>query len=143
MLTAVTNDSDNLFFYVRTASDITPCTDPQWMQLFLRVDGTKENWEGFDFAVNRTNPAKGHAVLEKSQGGWAWKKVSEISYSVSGKEMELAIPLSSLGIKNTKEFSVNFKWIDNAASDGDIQTCMRDGDSAPNGRFRYRYKFKE
>lgn len=143
VLTAVTNDSDKIYFYVRTSSDITPCTDPQWMQLFLRVDGTKANWEGFGFAVNLTNPEKGNAILEKSLGGWKWEKVSEISYTVSGKEMELSIPLSSLGIKNPKEFTIDFKWIDNAAADGDIQTCMRDGDSAPNGRFRYRYKFKE
>ncbi|MBO4416713.1 MAG: hypothetical protein J5801_01170 [Bacteroidales bacterium] len=143
VLTAVTNDANKIYFYVRTASDISTYTDPQWMQLFIRVDGTKANWEGFDFAVNRTNPAKGNAVLEKSQGGWKWKKVSDISYRINGKEMELAIPLSSLGIKNPKEFTIDFKWIDNAASGGDIQTCMRDGDSAPNGRFRYRYKFKE
>ncbi|MBQ7253478.1 MAG: hypothetical protein IJS30_02240 [Bacteroidales bacterium] len=143
VLTEVTNDSNKIYFYVRTASDITPCTDPQWMQLFIRVDGTKAGWEGYDFAVNRSTPAKGNAVLEKSQGGWKWKKVSDISYRVNGKEMELAIPLSSLGIKNSKEFTVDFKWIDNAACDGEIQTCMRNGDSAPNGRFRYRYKYKE
>ncbi|MCF0173079.1 MAG: hypothetical protein HUJ91_05045 [Bacteroidales bacterium] len=56
--------------------------------------------------------------------------------------IEIAIPLKDLGITDAKSFSVDFKWVDNAASGGDIQTCMRDGDSAPDGRFRYRYKFK-
>lgn len=143
VLSAVVNDSNNLYFYVRTSSDITSCTDPQWMQLFIRVDGTKENWEGFDFAINRTSGKDGYAVLEKCLGGWRWTKVGDVSYRLNGNEMEMAIPLSSLGIKNPKEFTIDFKWIDNAALNGDIQTCMRDGDSAPNGRFRYRYKFKE
>ena len=55
--------------------------------------------------------------------------------------MEIAVPFYYLGIKDAGNFTIDFKWVDNAAAGGDIQTCMRDGDSAPNGRFRYRYKF--
>lgn len=50
------------------------------------------------------------------------------------------VPLSSLGIDGG-QFTVDFKWIDNAVSDGDIMECIKHGDSAPNGRFRYRYMF--
>lgn len=57
--------------------------------------------------------------------------------------MELAIPMADLGITNPNEFTLDFKWIDNAVNDGDIQECLSDGDSAPNGRFRYRYQFKK
>ena len=128
---------------MKTASDITASDGKQWMQLFLRVDGTKSNWEGYDFVVNRTISSSGTSALEKCDGGWKWSKVADVKFSVSGTEMELAVPLSSLGISDAKKFSVDFKWVDNAVADGDIQTCMRDGDSAPNGRFRYRYKFKE
>lgn len=142
VISSVINDGTNLYFYVKTDSDISSCTDPQWMQLFLRVDGSKENWEGYDFVVNRTVSSEGKSVLEKSTGGWNWSKVADVSFAVSGKEMELAIPLSALGVKDPKNFTVDFKWVDNAVTDGDIQTCMRDGDSAPNGRFRYRYQFK-
>ena len=138
------NDDSNLYFYVKTASDLTPSTDPQWMQLFLRVDAaSNKTWEGYDFVVNHTKPSGNTAVLEKCQGGWQWVKAGDVGFSVSGREMELCIPLSSLGIKEAREFTVDFKWVDNAVADGDIQTCMRDGDSAPNGRFRYRYKFKK
>ncbi len=141
LLTKVVNDGTNLYFYVKTASDITSCKDPQWMQLFLRVDGKKVNWEGYDFVVNRTVSSEGTSLLEKCEGGWKWSKAADVSFKVYGKEMELAVPLSALGIADTKKFTVDFKWVDNAAAGGDIQTCMRDGDSAPNGRFRYRYKF--
>ena len=143
LLTRCINDGTNLYFYVKTAADISPSTDPQWMQLFLRVDGTKANWEGYDFVVNRTVGSGGSSSLEKCDGGWKWSKAADVPFKVSGKEMELAVPLSALGITDPKKFTVDFKWVDNAVTDGDIQTCMRDGDSAPNGRFRFRYKFKE
>ena len=143
VLVKAVNDGANLCFYVKTASDISPCTDARWMQLFLRVDGTGKNWEGYDFVVNRTAPSGGSASLEKSAGGWGWTKVTAVKDSVSGCELEIAVPLYYLGIRDVNNFTIDFKWVDNAAGDGDIQTCMRDGDSAPNGRFRYRYKYKE
>jgi hypothetical protein len=61
---------------------------------------------------------------------------------VSGNRMEIAVPLRELGIADVRNFTVDFKWIDNAVTDGDIRECMRDGDSAPGDRFRYRYIFK-
>ena len=141
LVSKVVNDGTNLYFYVKTASEISPCTDKQWMQLFLRVGEPKASWEGYNFAVNRTVSSSGSSTLEKCDGGWKWSKVSDVKFAVKGSEMELSVPLASLGISDTGKFSVDFKWVDNAAADGDIQTCMRDGDSAPNGRFRYRYKF--
>lgn len=141
VLVKTVNDGSNLYFYVKTASELSSCTDERWMQLFLRVDGTKANWQGFDFVVNRTVLSNGFSLLEKSAGGWGWTKVAEVQFATSGRELEIAIPLSSLGIKDADSFTVDFKFVDNAAADGDIQTCMRDGDSAPDGRFRYRYKF--
>ena len=51
--------------------------------------------------------------------------------------------MADLGITNPNEFTLDFKWIDNAVNDSDIQECLSDGDSAPNGRFRYRYQFKK
>ena len=141
VLVKTVNDARNIYFYVKTASELTPCTDPQWMQLFLRVSGKGKNWEGYDFAVNRSGVSEGSALLEKSAGGWAWEKVSAVRFAASGCEMEIAIPLEDLGIKDADSFTLDFKFVDNAAGDGDIQTCMRDGDSAPDGRFRYRYKF--
>jgi len=106
------------------------------------VDGAK-SWEGFDFAINRKGISDGKTLLEKSEGGWTWTEIQEVKMQADGKEIEIAVPLKALGITDPSQFTVDFKWIDNAASDGNIQTCMRDGDSAPDGRFRYRYKFSK
>ena len=61
---------------------------------------------------------------------------------VQGDEMVVAVPMDRIGIEDPKNFTVDFKWVDNAVKDGDIQECMSDGDTAPNGRFRYRYTFQ-
>jgi hypothetical protein len=143
VLSKVATDGKELFFYVKTADDITPYTDADWMRLFIGVNNTDPAWEGFNYVVNRTVKSKDETLLEKCQGGWKWSEKSSVEYSVSKNEMEIAIPLSDLGITNPDSFTIDFKWIDNAASNGDIQTCMRDGDAAPNGRFRYRYIFKK
>ena len=62
---------------------------------------------------------------------------------MNGNEMVIAVPMTALGIKDPNRFSLDFKWIDNAVEEGDIQECLRDGDAAPNGRFRYRYTFEK
>jgi hypothetical protein len=140
--TRVATDGTLLSFYVKTAAPITSHEGRDWMRLFIRT-GARDaaSWEGFDFVVNRTVRGRGKSLLEQSSGGWEWRPAAGIEYRVRGDEMELSIPLASLGITSPKEFTVDFKWIDNAASDGDIQTCLRDGDSAPNGRFRYRFNY--
>ena len=68
------------------------------------------------------------------------KNPDHVSYC---KENEVLPRLArELGIADVRNFTVDFKWIDNAVTDGDIRECMRDGDSAPGDRFRYRYIFK-
>ena len=69
--------------------------------------------------------------------------MKSVAYRIKNNEMELSIPIRSLSIVDTTNFSIDFKWIDNAVADGDIQTCMSDGDSAPNGRFRYRFIYSK
>jgi len=139
VLGKVTNDGEYVYFYMSTSSDITKCSDPQWMQLFIRVNG-ETTWQGFDYVVNRKVSEK-ESTLERSKGGWNWEEVCKVNYKVSKNEIEIAIPMDKIGISKSSKFTVDFKWVDNAVADGDIQTCMRDGDSAPNGRFRYRYKY--
>ena len=144
VLSKVTNDGANLYFYVRTASDITSYEGASaWMQLFIRVTGGSSSWEGFNYVVNRSVVSSEETKLEQSSGGWKWSDVADVKYKAAGNMMEVAVPLSAIGITTPDSFSIDFKWIDDAASDGDIQTCLRDGDSAPDGRFRYRYTFKK
>lgn len=136
-------DGKNIYFYVKTAADITPYTDKNWMRLFIEVnDSSDKNWEGFSFVINNKIKNDKETFLQKSSGGWNWQDVGVINYKVTRNEMELAIPLSSLNITD-KKFSIDFKWIDNAVSNGDILECIDKGDTAPNGRFRYRFIYEE
>lgn len=140
----VANDGTYLYFFVKTASDITPYKDKNWMRLFINVIGSdKPNWEHFQYMINGEVTDETTTSLAVCRGNWNWETQQEISYRVEGSEMELAIPMASLGIKNVRDFKIDFKWIDNAVSKGDIQECLTDGDAAPNGRFRYRYQFKK
>lgn len=144
ILSKVATDGTDLFFYVKTVDPITSCKDLNWMQLFVQVRGyDAPSWEGFQFVVNRIGMGTGKTILEKCKGGWNWEYVKPVSYCVKNNEMELSVPLNSLSIVDATGFSVDFKWIDNAVADGDIQTCMSDGDSAPNGRFRYRFVYSK
>lgn len=139
----VATDCKSLFFYVETADPITPRTGRNWMRLFISVKGsTAPAWEGFQWVVNNKVTDDTRTTLQRSKGGWDWEEAATIDYAVSGNRMEIAVPLRELGITDARDFTVDFKWIDNAVTDGDIRECMRDGDSAPGDRFRYRYIFK-
>ena len=137
----VSRDKKNLYFYVQTRATITPRTGSNWMWLLLRThDRPAQNWEGFDYIVNRTVEGDGTAWLEKSVGGWNWKRAAQIHYHVSGNELHLAIPRAALGLREgDTRVSLDFKWADNIQHPGDIQDFYISGDAAPEGRFRYRY----
>jgi hypothetical protein len=138
-------DQDHLYFYARTAKPITPSRDSQWMMLFLDTDAErKTGWEGYDFVVNRT--ADRHqetALLEENRQGWNWKPKAQVRYQVRDNELEIAIRRADLGLENSDTpLRLDFKWADNTQIDGDITAFTLNGDSAPNGRFNYRYSPK-
>jgi hypothetical protein len=138
----VATDGTTAYFYVETRAELTPHTDPDWMRLFISVRGsTAPQWEGFGWMVNGTVKNSGETVLSRSKGGWSWEDAATVKYAVNENKMEVAIPLKTLGVTDTRSFTLDFKWVDNAAADGDITRCMTDGDSAPGDRFRYRYIF--
>jgi hypothetical protein len=54
--------------------------------------------------------------------------------------MTVAIPKTMLGIANDcYDFTIDFKWTDNTREDGDIMKWYVNGDTAPVGRYNYRY----
>ena len=135
-------DGRSLFFYARTDEPLTPPDDSLWMRLFVSVEGSGlGEWEGFHYRINDRRTTPGHASVERSLNGWHWQYAAEAALAAAGREIVLAVPLRSLGIRHPDRFCVDFKWIDNAVPDGDIRECLSDGDSAPNGRFRYRFRF--
>ncbi len=135
-------DGENIYFYVQTAQNISPHTDPRWMQLLISVSGLDApSWEGFHFIVGNARDSSTATLSSAQGGGWKWFAAGDVSYRVADRELEMAMPLSLLGITSPGNFTVDFKWVDNSIAGGDIMECMRDGDSAPEGRFRYRYIF--
>ncbi len=142
LLAKVSASEEAIFFYVRTREPISPSTDPNWMLLFLDVDGDPRNgWLGFDYVVNRTRAGKGSARLQASQGvGYEWRDHGEVWFKVAGNEMEMAIPRSMIGLR-PGSVAIDFKWADNIQQTGDWSDFTLNGDAAPNDRFRFHAQF--
>jgi len=138
----VAQDENNLYFYAETSAAITPATDANWMWLLLDIkDPNQPNWEGFQYLVNRQRLTATETSVEKCTGQWNWQSVDSVGYRVEGNRMHLAVPKSSLGIKNPS-FVIEFKWLDNTQSPGQIIDSYVNGDTAPAGRFRYRFEVR-
>lgn len=138
VLCKVASDTKNICFYVRTKDPITPHTDPHWMMLLIRLAGDGQNvgWNGYRYIVNRSVVDGKTTLLETSAGGWKWNETTRVNYRVKGREMELAIPRNLLG---QERLQFDFKWADNTLQTGDIAEFYTNGDTAPNGRFAYRF----
>jgi hypothetical protein len=131
-----------LYFYARTREPITPFSDSNWMMLFIDIDGdTATGWHGYDFVVNRRVMDADTTVLEYTRRGWNWQPRADVRYRVEGSEIMLAIPRESLGIpRGEDDLRFEFKWADNIQNDDSIDEFTINGDSAPFGRFNYRYQ---
>jgi len=141
----ITRDATNIYFYVKTVNDMTSYTNAKWMTLYLNIDGNGTNgWKGYDYIVNRTTPGSATTcTLESSTGGWNFTTVAtNISYSVSGNQMMVKIPRSSLG-SLTDPLNIQFKWADNWQNNNSIDDFYQYGDAAPDGRFNFVYKTSE
>jgi len=136
----VSYDEKNVYFYVKTVANITKATSEHWMHLFIKTDENAPAWENFNYVVNRHISSPTSAWLEKSKGGWSWEKVCDITLKIAKNEMHFAIPREALGLKG--KISFDFKWTDMMAPWEDILQLYTKGDTAPNGRFCYRYQVK-
>ncbi len=133
----VAYDSENIYFYVKTAESLTPCTDSDWMRLLIDTDtsGVSKNWEGFEYLINRESPKDGKATLEKALGGVKFEKVCTVDYSVNENVLQLAVPRKALNLTDN-EIRFNFKWSDNLQGE-DALAFYQNGDAAPGGRFAF------
>ncbi|MDR1154848.1 MAG: hypothetical protein LBL04_09050 [Bacteroidales bacterium] len=110
------------------------------MMLFIDADRDQSTgWNGYDYIVNRVSPGK-KAVVEKNVGRrWEWEQAAEVRYAVKGNRLELAIPRRTLGLSG-KTIDMEFKWNDNMQENGNIMDFYVNGDTAPGGRFNFRYR---
>lgn len=146
----VARDYENLYFMVRTVNDLTDFTDDEWMHLYISIgEETAENWEHYEYVVNKTTPDSDKAYLEKFTGdGYMTKNVCKVDYKVTGNVLVICIPKTALGIAaDCYDFTFDFKWTDNTGVDGNLEGSTEgeimqwytNGDCAPVGRFNYRY----
>lgn len=133
----VAYDDEKVYFYVETKDNLTSSTDDAWMRLFVDTDmtGVSENWEGFEFVINRNSPEKGKVTVEKSTGGWNFENVGTGDITVRGNVLQISVDRNSLGLTE-KDVKFNFKWSDNMQEE-DIMDFYTNGDVAPGGRFTF------
>ncbi|MGO3805514.1 MAG: hypothetical protein ACTJHT_04355 [Sphingobacterium sp.] len=136
----VARDNDKLFFYVETAENLTPSTDPNWMMLFIDADRDKRTgWNGYEYMVNRRNPKAGKVRVERNVAGrWQWEAIGEVTFVVKANTLEISLPKKLLGISGSV-LDLEFKWNDNMQEIGNIMDFYVNGDTAPGGRFNFIY----
>ena len=125
-------------FYAETASDLTPCSDPDWMLLLIDTDqNSATGWYGYDILVNKSVTSEGTSAVLKWENE-AWSPAGEAAFAVSGNKIELSIPKDIIGLSGNKA-SFDFKWADNPGELVDPISICVSGDTAPNRRFNYRF----
>ena len=140
--TSVTHDANNLYFRVECLEDITPKdeADPTWMNILINANlEDKPNWNGYNFILNRSVDGN-KAAIESLDENFNATKVGEADIHVSGKIMQVAIPLSTIG-KSEEDAHISFKVSDHVSNQQDILEYYVSGDSAPIGRINYDYGF--
>ena len=132
-------DAANVYFYVQTRDPMTPSTDPNWMQLLIDADhNLKTGWNGYDFVVNSRVLGPKMTTLKRLSDGKVWP----VPYRLAGNQLMLALPRALLGLTDARRTAFDFHWADNVPVGGDparIADWWYQGDSAPDGRFNYRY----
>lgn len=136
----VSYDASYIYFYVETVSNLTSYSSDKWMRLLIDTKkNNNDNWEEFEYIVNRVSGSSTKLVLEKSNGGWNFTKVGDVDYKVTGKILEIKIKREYIG-QTSDKINFNFKWCDNNLGNGDIMTIYTDGDAAPGGRFAFHFE---
>ncbi len=137
----VTHDRKNVYFMIKTVADITPHngTDLNWMNILIGNSGSPDiSFAGYHYIINRKPAGKGKTSIERSSGGYQWTDAGQAAYSIKGNLMQVAIPLSELGLTATN-CSFEFKIADHVTGYDDIMDYYVTGDSAPIGRLSFSY----
>ena len=131
-----TADGANVYFYIKTAAAITPYTDPNWMMVYLNTDQNKSTgWEGLDYVINMGVTSSSQTTIKKRNGN-TWTTMGTATYSVSGNEMEIAVPRALVGL-TANTVSYYYQIFDNPSVLDNIEDNFINGESAPDRRFNY------
>jgi hypothetical protein len=142
----VTHDAHNVYFKIDCAKAITSHVggDQSWMNLYIGLPSEKAETKfanNYNFVINR-NPLSGTTSIEKfDPKANLFAPISQTAqYSVSDKTLQIAVPLSALGLK-ADDCHLIFKVSDHVTSPTDIMDFYVSGDSAPIGRLSYDYGY--
>ena len=133
----MTADDGAIYFYARTASELTkPQDSKNWMLLFIDSDNDKSTgFEGYDYLVNYEVVSGKLTTLCEYKDN-IWQEIGLVNYRAEGNELMIEIPRSYLGLTGGK-FTVNFHWMDNVTDIYDLESWFMTGDSAPERRNNY------
>jgi len=114
------------------------------MVLFINTDRNQNTgWHGYDFAVNRKVLDSRSSRVEFTNNGWNWCTVAEARFKVEANEIMLSVNRKALMLPaGSAPLEFEFKWADNFRLTDNIDAFTLNGDSAPPGRFNYRYYAK-
>jgi len=130
----VSYDDQYLYFYVKTDNALTTATDSQWMNLLLLEPGNTSR-QAFTLRVVFAEDVASVFAMHKN-------KIGEADFKRNAKEIELRIDKSLLKPHQLTE-KFDFKWSDNTNFQLDSMNFWLNGDTAPNGRFYYRFTSAE
>ena len=126
----VARDKTNLYFYVETVNDITPCEGDNWMRLYIDTDRKAQTgWFGYDCRIVEGNRLQRYINN-------TWTDASQINSLVEKNKMMVTIPLKEIGLSATMD--IEFKWSDNMQEENPLDWYVN-GDVAPGGRFNFVY----
>ncbi len=132
-------DTRTIYFHVMTNGVMSPYTDPNWMQLLIDADqNPRTGWNGYDFVVNSRVVNATTTTVKRLSDGETWN----VPYRAAGEDLVVAIPRRLLGLTDLAQTTFDFHWADNVPIGGGPKTIADwwyTGDSAPDGRFNYRY----
>lgn len=95
---------------------------------------TSKNGIGYEYVVNRE-----YGKLSKIENG-KYIQAGDCEIDVKGNVVQIAVPLSALGVKDLT--ALRFKVSDNVNA-SDVMNFYIQGDSAPIGRLSYTYGYFE
>ncbi len=138
----VAMNGKSVCFYVETAEELTPSSDPYWMRLLIDADqNSATGWYGYDIIVDNSTFNDGvSTVLRWKEGEWVPDALAAVA--IEGNKLELSLAPDILGVSG-KKASFDFKWTDNSGELVDPISICVSGDTAPNRRFNYRFIWKK
>ena len=136
ILSKCTHDRENIYFYARTASDITPheYADITWLNLYIKTDAQRD---GYSYIANYFVLSEDITTLAEYADG-EFEIISNVAYKLEGCEFMLSIPKAKLNLAGS--FELEFKWADGRTKFASVDDFYTKGDCAPIGRLNYVFK---